>query len=78
MPVFLPTGNLTLNFALKGLTMGTIQLILFIAFAVLTTLGYKKNNRNLMLLGTITISFAFVGLEFLLGFDEGLSRANYE
>ncbi|WP_171040358.1 hypothetical protein [Pseudoalteromonas sp. S1612] len=58
--------------------MGTIQLILFIAFAVLTTLGYKKNNRNLMLLGTITISFAFVGLEFLLGFDEGLSRANYE
>ena len=58
--------------------MGTFQLILFIAFAVLTTLGYKKNNRNLMLLGAITISFAFVGLEFLLGFDEGLSRANYE
>ncbi len=58
--------------------MGTFQLILFIAFAVLTTLGYKKNNRNLMLLGAITISFAFVGLEFLLGFDEGLSRTNYE
>ncbi len=78
MPVFLPTGNLTLNFALKGLTMGTIQLILFIAFAVLTTLGYKKNNRNLMLLGAITISFAFVGLDFLLGFDEGLSGTDYE
>ena len=58
--------------------MGTFQLILFIAFAVLTTLGYKKNNRNLMLLGAITISFAFVGLEFLLGFDEGLSRTDYE
>ncbi len=57
--------------------MGTFQLILFIAFAVLTTLGYKKNNRNLMLLGAITISFAFVGLEFLLGFDEGLSRTDY-
>ncbi|WP_197487235.1 hypothetical protein [Pseudoalteromonas sp. MQS005] len=58
--------------------MGTFQLFLFIVFAVLTTLGYKKNNRNLMLLGAITISFAFVGLEFLLGFDEGLSRTNYE
>ncbi|WP_278380995.1 hypothetical protein [Pseudoalteromonas distincta] len=56
--------------------MGTIQLILFIVFAVLTTLGYKKNNRNLMLLGAVAISFAFVGLDFLIGIDEGISGIN--
>ncbi|WP_198923572.1 hypothetical protein [Pseudoalteromonas sp. TAE56] len=56
--------------------MGTLQLILFIVFAVLTTIGYKKNNRNLMLLGAVAISFAFVGLEFLLGIDQGLSGTN--
>ncbi|ATC90847.1 hypothetical protein PISS_a1981 [Pseudoalteromonas issachenkonii] len=29
------------------------------------------------LLGAITISFSFAGLEFLLGFDEGLSGTDY-
>ena len=58
--------------------MGTLQLILFIVFAVLTTIGYKKNNRNLMLLGAVAISFAFVGLDFLIGVDEGLSKTGYE
>ena len=53
--------------------MPLVQIILFIAFAVLTTIGYKKNNRNLMLLGAIAISFAFVGLDFLMGVDEGVS-----
>jgi hypothetical protein len=58
--------------------MGTIQLFLFIIFAVLTTIGYKKNNRNLMLLGAVAISFTFVGLEFLIGIDERLSGTAHE
>lgn len=52
--------------------MALIQLGFFIIFAVLTTVGYKKNNRNLMLLGAVIGTFGFVGLEFLFGFDEGL------
>ncbi|MEL0642607.1 hypothetical protein V6260_18690 [Pseudoalteromonas aliena] len=47
--------------------MPLVQIILLIAFAVLTAIGYKKNNRNLMLLGAIAISFAFLGLDFFNG-----------
>ncbi len=53
--------------------MGTFQLILFIIFAVLTIVGYRKNNRNLMLLGAIVVTFAFVGLDFMMGVDHSLS-----
>ncbi len=52
--------------------MEVIQLILYILFAVLTTVGYKKNNRNLMLLGAVAITVGFVGLDFILGFAEGI------
>ena len=52
--------------------MDIIQLFLFVAFVVLTTIGYKKNNRNLMLLGAVAITFGFVGLEFMVGFAEGI------
>lgn len=45
-----------------------IQIVLFIVFLVLTTVGYKKNNRNLMLLGAVAIAFGFVGLDVMLGF----------
>jgi hypothetical protein len=54
------------------LKMDIIQLVLFLVFVVLTTVGYKKNNRNLMLLGAVAITFGFVGLEFMLGFAEGV------
>ncbi|XQW84096.1 hypothetical protein ACOYR1_13240 [Thalassotalea piscium] len=52
--------------------MDIIQLVLFLVFVVLTTIGYKKNNRNLMLLGAVAITFGFVGLEFMLGFAAGI------
>lgn len=52
--------------------MDIIQLVLFLVFVVLTTIGYKKDNRNLMLLGAVAITFGFVCLEFMLGFVEGL------
>jgi hypothetical protein len=52
--------------------MDIIQLVLFLVFIVLTTVGYKKNNRNLMLLGAVAVTLGFVGLEFMLGFAEGL------
>mgnify|MGYP001285905976 CR=1 FL=1 len=57
--------------------MATLQLILFIIFTVLTIVGYRKNNRNLMLLGAIVVAFAFVGLDFIMGIDHALS-ANSE
>ena len=52
--------------------MEIIQFTLFIIFAVLTIIGYRKNNRNLMLLGAVAITFGFVGLDFMLGFAEGI------
>lgn len=52
--------------------MDIIQFVLFLVFIVLTTVGYKNNNRNLMLLGALAITFGFVGLEFMLGFAESL------
>jgi hypothetical protein len=48
--------------------MDIIQIVLFLVFVVLTTVGYRKNNRNLMLLGAFAITFGFVGLEIMLGF----------
>ena len=44
------------------------KIVLFIVFVVLTIVGYKKNNRNLMLLGAVAITFGFVGLDVMLGF----------
>ena len=49
-----------------------IQLVIFVLFIALTTIGYKKNNRNLMLLGAVVITFGYGGLDFILGFAEGL------
>lgn len=66
---FIKRGFINLTF--KGLTIGIFQLILFITFSVLITLSDKKNSCNLMLLGAVAISFAFVGLDFLIGVDVG-------
>jgi len=52
--------------------MDIIQLVLFITFIVLTSVGYRKNDRNLMLLGAIAMTLGFVGLEFMLGFAESI------
>ncbi len=52
--------------------MDIIQIVLFLVFVVLTTVGYRKNNRNLMLLGAIAITFGFVGLDIMLGIAHGI------
>jgi hypothetical protein len=52
--------------------MDIIQIVLFLVFVILTTVGYRKNNRNLMLLGAVAITFGFVDLEILLGFAHEL------
>jgi lipopolysaccharide export LptBFGC system permease protein LptF len=52
--------------------MDIIQLVLFLVFVALTTIGYKKDNRNLMLLGAVAITFGFFGLEFMLGFANAI------
>ncbi|KAF7780218.1 hypothetical protein PMAN_a1215 [Pseudoalteromonas marina] len=40
---------------------------------MLTIVGYRINNRNLMLLGAIVVAFAFVGLDFMMRVDHNLS-----
>ncbi|GLX84524.1 hypothetical protein tloyanaT_07760 [Thalassotalea loyana] len=52
--------------------MDIIQLVLFVIFIVLTTIGYKKNNRNLMLLGAVLVGTGYFGLEFVIGFVESI------
>ena len=55
--------------------MGLIQLFLFVVFVVLTVVGFKKNSRELMLYGAIAGGVGFIGLEFILGFIEGVNGA---
>lgn len=52
--------------------MEIIQIVLFVIFVVITIIGYKKNNRNLMLLGAVVITFGFIGLDFILNFFRGI------
>ncbi len=51
---------------------GYYSTLFFLVFVVFTFTVYKKNNRNLMLLGAVALLFGFVGMEFMLGSAEGL------
>lgn len=55
--------------------MEMIKLVLFLVFAIATIVGYKKNNRGLMLLGAVAVTIGFIGLDFIYGFVAELEGA---
>jgi len=54
------------------------EIILLILFIALTAIGYKKTNRNMMLLGSICLLIASAGEPFRNGFNEGFAKSRAE
>jgi hypothetical protein len=48
-----------------------LEVIGSLLFVVLTILGYKKDNRNIMLVASICLIVGLAGPDFIAGFIEG-------
>jgi hypothetical protein len=48
-----------------------LEVIGSLLFVVLTILGYKKYNRNIMLVASICLIVGLAGPDFIAGFIEG-------
>ncbi|WP_296047980.1 hypothetical protein [uncultured Alteromonas sp.] len=46
-----------------------------ILFIVLMTLGYRKNNRNMMLISALCLLVGLAGPDFVSGFIEGFNAS---
>lgn len=51
-----------------------LELIFFLLFVVFTVVGYRKSNRDLMLIGVICSLIAFVVPEAIQGYQNGYSE----
>jgi len=51
------------------------EIILMTLFVVLTAIGYKKSNRNTMLVGSICLLVGLAGEPFMKGFNEGFKES---
>lgn len=51
--------------------MYNLEVVFLIAFIVLAAVGYKKNNRNLMLVSSLCLLVGLAGPDFMKGFMEG-------
>lgn len=54
------------------------ELILIVLFVVLTIIGYKKSDRNIMLAGSICLVIAMSAAPFAKGFTEGFDGKKSE
>jgi len=52
------------------------EIIGLLLFVFLISLGYKKNNRNLMLLASICLLISLGAQDFITGFSDGYTNAN--
>ncbi|OJF70354.1 hypothetical protein BK026_17100 [Alteromonas sp. V450] len=50
-----------------------LEVVSLILFVVLMTIGYKKNNRNIMLASSLCLLLGLAGPDFISGFKEGYS-----
>lgn len=53
-----------------------LELIFFLLFVIFTALGYRKSNRDLMLIGAVCSVIAFTVPEFIEGFQAGYQQAS--
>lgn len=51
--------------------MSYVDLVIFIVFIALIAVGYKRNNRNILLVASILLVVVFGGPEFVRGFHDG-------
>lgn len=51
-----------------------LELALLILFAVLTIVGYRKTNRNLMLAGSLCLVLATATPSLVKGYGEGFEE----
>ena len=47
------------------------EIVLIVLFLIATILGYKKNNRNMMLIGSVCLVIAVSAEPFMKGFNKG-------
>lgn len=55
--------------------MVVVEVIGFVLFVALMAIGYKKHNRNMMLMASTCLLVAVAGPDFIVGFIEGFSDA---
>lgn len=53
-----------------------MELIALTLFVVLSIVGYKKDNRNLLLSGAVILLIGFGGHNFIAGFIDGYNSYN--
>lgn len=54
--------------------MFAIEIVGFVLFVVLMAIGYKMNNRNAMLIASISLLVAVAGPDFVNGVIEGFNQ----
>ena len=55
-------------------TMFYLEIVFTVLFILLTVVGYRKSNRNIMLLGSICLVISFGAEPFLNGFSDGFNQ----
>ena len=66
------------NWKLKGITMFYFEAILFISFVYFSGFGYRKNKRNMMLLGSFCLFLSLSAEPFVKGFNTGFTERSQE
>ncbi len=54
------------------------EVFILVVFVILTIVGYKKNNRNLMLAGSFCLLIALIADPVSKGFNKGYDRSKTE
>jgi hypothetical protein len=47
------------------------EIITVVLFVVLFTIGYRKSNRNIMLVASVCLLIGLAGPDFVKGFQDG-------
>lgn len=53
-----------------------LELIFFLLFVAFVVIGYRKSNRDLMLIGIICSLISFVVPDVLQGFQDGYQQSS--
>jgi len=54
--------------------MEMLKLSLLVVFLIATPYGYYKNDKNIMLIGSLALFAGFFGIDFTIGYIEGIEN----
>lgn len=54
--------------------MEMLKLSLLVVFLIATPYGYYKNDKNIMLIGSLALFAGFFGIDFMIGYIEGIEN----